>query len=259
MKILAFSSNKGGVGKSTLALLTGNAGASAGFRVLICDIDYQSNSTQYHIPNMEGIEEKNIYKVLTQGNVLENIIPSYIDGIDIIPATYEAHSLFRSISPQTVVNLFSQEELAARYDLLIFDCPPSLNNLVLGAWMTADTIVTPARIDKWDITGLNTLREAIKEALGDKIGNWKIVLNFMSRRKTSLDETFREWHPEIIPVEIPNTVIIHRAMHDNFVITRTKKAERVFDRIIDLTSNLMGKEIVLRRIEYNGTTKSRCQ
>lgn len=245
MKILAFSSNKGGVGKSTLALLTANTAAAAGLRVLICDIDYQSNSTQYHIPDMKGVEEKNIYKVLTQGNVLENIIPSYIEGIDIIPATYEAHSLFRSISPHTVVDLFSQAALAEKYDLLIFDCPPSLNNLVLGAWMAAHTIVTPARIDKWDITGLNTLREAIKKALGSKKVNWKIVLNFMSPRKTTLDETFREWHPEIIPVEIPNTVIIHRAMHDNFVITRTKKAQRVFDRIIALASNLIGKNIVL--------------
>ena len=47
MKLLSFVAIKGGVGKTTLALLTGQYLASKDHRVLFIDLDHQSNQCLY--------------------------------------------------------------------------------------------------------------------------------------------------------------------------------------------------------------------
>jgi len=49
MKTICFSSIKGGTGKSSLCILTANYAASAGYRVLVADLDIQNSVTSYYL------------------------------------------------------------------------------------------------------------------------------------------------------------------------------------------------------------------
>ncbi len=48
MKLISFVAIKGGVGKTTLALLTGQYLASQGYKVLLIDLDHQCNLTHFY-------------------------------------------------------------------------------------------------------------------------------------------------------------------------------------------------------------------
>ena len=62
MKIVTFGSIKGGVGKTSMAAMTANCLAAAGFKVLVIDMDW-NNSLSFYYLDKEGAEmarEKNI-------------------------------------------------------------------------------------------------------------------------------------------------------------------------------------------------------
>jgi len=244
MKTIVFSSFKGGVGKTTLALLTANTLAASGHRVLIIDLDHQGNSTQYHVPGMNGIEQRNTHEMLVTGQIAECIIPSHIPNVDIVASSYNIHNL-KTINPRKLPAILAHSECVEHYDACIIDCPPSLDNLILGAWMASDIIITPARVDLWDAMGLQTFRDTIRRETPDKLQSWKIVLNFMRRTDTSLDSAFRQRYTEIVDVEIPDTAIIKHAIHRGEVITKTKRTQHVYEIIIKFTEMLVDERIAL--------------
>ena len=55
--IITFSSMKGGVGKTTNAILTAANLAARGFKVLYFDLDTNNSGTMYFTQGIEGIEE----------------------------------------------------------------------------------------------------------------------------------------------------------------------------------------------------------
>jgi len=245
MKTIVFSSFKGGVGKTTLALLTANTLASAGYRILIIDLDHQGNSTQYHVPDMHEIAERNIHEVLIRERIMEYTIPSHIPNISIIASSYNIHNL-RAMNPRMLPNILTNSACAENYDVCVIDCPPSLDNIILGAWMASNIIITPARIDRWDAMGLQAFRDAIQREAPDKLESWKVVLNFMRRTNSELESAFRQRYAEIIDVEIPDSAIIKNAIHQDEVITKTKRTQFVYETIIKLTETLVDEHISLQ-------------
>ncbi len=165
MKVIAFFNVKGGVGKTTTAVNVAYNLAAEGKRVLLADLDPQSNSSDFY--DREGNTEFTMCHVLSDGNIPPNEVVSKTSfkNLDIIPAHL---SLGRAekllMSDTTVPQQFRLKRYLVKlwdnYDYCILDCSPSPENLVnINGLAVADAVFVPLKCDKWAMCGLeNTLK-----------------------------------------------------------------------------------------------------
>lgn len=247
MTTVAFSSFKGGTGKSSLSVLLGNAFAAAGLRVLMVDLDHQRNTTQYHSTDPDLVVEKNIAEAFHRGDLQESILQSHIDNIDFVAGSFGILQQ-RAASPRTLARLL--EPVRSTYDVVVIDCPPTLDNIVLNAWNAADRIVTPARLDGFDLDGVGAFGKALDSEVPEKSSCWTVVLNeYRSRSSSSdsldqqLEKAFIDRYPNLSVVRIPETVAVYRALHNGEAITTAQRTVRVYEAVVTLASELIGTPV----------------
>lgn len=88
-KVITLANFKGGVGKSTSTAAIGACLAMKGYKVLLVDLDGQSNLTLYYVPNAD-IMEDSIFDTLVSGKAIPiiNVKPN----LDIVPSSLEMSS-----------------------------------------------------------------------------------------------------------------------------------------------------------------------
>ena len=74
MKTIAFSSIKGGTGKSSLAILISNMLGQQDYRVLVIDMDVQNSATFYYLDKANGVDQKNVARALQTQDVAPNVL-----------------------------------------------------------------------------------------------------------------------------------------------------------------------------------------
>ncbi len=169
MRKIAVYNNKGGVGKTSLAVnLAGGFERFFGKRVLVVDCDGQANATDYLLPEGTQSVDASICDAVNGISARDLIRPVYIDwhrgrrklGIDIIPASRkmelaEVNSLF------TVKDALS--EIESNYDYCIFDCPPSLTDFSLSALIACSYVIVPALPDMDSLSGYDALMDVVRD------------------------------------------------------------------------------------------------
>jgi chromosome partitioning protein len=245
VKVISLSSFKGGTGKSSLSVLLTNTYAAAGKRVLVVDLDHQQNTTSYHATDRDAIVSANIAEAYHRGRLDGNVLPSHVVNVDFVAGSFGILQQ-RSASPRTLAGLL--EPVRGRYDVVVVDCPPTLDNLVLSAWDAADTIVTPARLDAFDLEGLDTFGETLKREAPDG-KRWIVAVNFYRSRSTGegslgfdLLEAYRDRFP-LSDYHVPDTTAIFRAVHNGEALTDAKRTQTVFQAIVGLAGEAYGEPV----------------
>jgi len=162
-KIIAVANQKGGVGKTTTCVNLCAALSDLGSKVLLCDMDPQSNTT-----SGMGIDKKkpsqNIYNVLIDGIKASEVIRKTPYGY-VIPA-----SSVLSGAGIELVMMESREfilrnalaDLRGLYDYIFIDCPPSLEMLTINSLCAADTVLIPVQCEYFVLEGLTDLMSTIR-------------------------------------------------------------------------------------------------
>src|SRR4030043_536703 len=88
MKIITFASKKGGVSKTTSAILTGLILAEKK-KVLMIDLDSQNALTSFFFENLEDITGKTILEALKGEKLFKQTIHKISDNIHVIPSVLE--------------------------------------------------------------------------------------------------------------------------------------------------------------------------
>ena len=145
MTTLALYSNKGGVGKTTTAVNLSYLAAQSGARTLICDLDPQSSATYYFRVKPKL---KSGAKGFIKGGkpVYKSVKGTDYENLDLLPADFSLRNLDVSFDKlkrskkrlRKIIAPFKDE-----YDIIILDCPVTINILAENILNTVDYALVP--------------------------------------------------------------------------------------------------------------------
>ena len=165
-RIVAVANQKGGVGKTTTAINLVASVASRGYRVLLVDFDPQGNASS-GVGYPRDRVELSIYDALVGDVTMEDVVrPTEITTLFVVPATTDlVGAEIELISAERRERFLADAlaPIAAAYDYIVIDCPPSLGLLTLNALVAADGVVVPMQAEYFALEGLSALTSTIEK------------------------------------------------------------------------------------------------
>jgi chromosome partitioning protein len=160
--VIAFANQKGGVAKTTTTLNLAVAFAESGHRVLCIDLDPQGNLTMSQGIDPDKVEHS-LYDVLVNDMPLSEIIVRR--EIDIAVASIDLAGAEIAMSTKIGRERTLEKalkEVAADYDFVCIDTPPSLGLLTINALTAANKVIVPVQCEYLSMRGLVQLQNTLR-------------------------------------------------------------------------------------------------
>lgn len=163
-RVVAIANQKGGVGKTTTAVNLAAALGRLDKKVLLIDLDPQGNATVAIGVDKDQLNAS-VFEVLV-GEMKPKAAIVHVEqaNIDLMPANgdltaAEVELLEEDMGPKRLRKALKKTR--SNYDIIIIDCPPTLNMLTLNALTAADGIVVPVQCEFFALEGLSALMDTI--------------------------------------------------------------------------------------------------
>ncbi|MDB3999495.1 ParA family protein [Litorivicinus sp.] len=166
---------KGGVGKSSIAVNLAAASAKSGFKTLLIDLDVQGNSTHYIVgeqsERLPGVEDffQNQLSLYSREPMTSLIHQSAYPNLSIMPSGRGLLELEHKLESRYKMYKLKEAlaELITDFDRIYLDTPPALNFFSRSAMIAADRVVVPFDCDTFSKQALYQLTETIEEIKAD--------------------------------------------------------------------------------------------
>ncbi|EGR1094922.1 AAA family ATPase [Vibrio cholerae] len=278
-KIISFINLKGGVGKTTTAVNIAAALAEDGEKVLVIDLDPQTNATVslisqnewqdrhdngqtlYHLFNdmLEGHSEFNIDEAICHD-------AGGINGLDLLPSSMFLVDIQDNIPDMDNKAYVSHvdvlgnaiEDIKDDYDFIIIDCPPNLGAITLNGINISDCYVVPTVPDILSKIGISLILNRIdsfkrrKRSCNIKLAGiifTKVDYRTNLHKSTMLELRSGDLSENVFAMEFPQRISVAEAPIDSkpFLTSNTAKSKADFRETRGIIYNLT--EEFIERVE----------
>ncbi len=151
---IAILNQKGGVGKTTTAVTLASGFARQDCRVLLVDLDTQSNVTDcLGLPHSDDL--RRLLSPDLRCPIEQAVTPSGLEHLDVIRSDKSTTALKQTLAGVTLREYVLADALeSAAYDMILLDCAPSADILHFAALVAADYLLIPTRLDKLAVNGV---------------------------------------------------------------------------------------------------------
>ena len=196
MAIISIAMQKGGSGKTTTALNLAAAYRELGIKVLLVDLDPQSNLTQaLGIPDCTGHSIYTAIKAEAAGEEanLRSLIQT-IHGLDLLPA-----SLDLSEAELELVSVYGREHILGNllsavkedYEHILIDCPPAIGMLTVNALVVSEYVLMPLQAEFLPMKGVESFMRSYDRIHKRLNKDLKILGVLLTRFDTRIKMTHR--------------------------------------------------------------------
>lgn len=213
-KIVSFSNQKGGVGKSTMCIQSAYYLAiKEQAKTLVLDFDAQGNTSSRIVPH-ETNSEGELVPVYSGTRVVD-LFKENIDPIQVLPCPCGAdliHTLKNDHELNEIEGISLEDalrprehlrELMQQYDYVLIDCPPSLGRKLFAALAMSTHVVAPVKLSGFAYDGLEGLLNTLIGIQNSVNPDLEILGVFINDRTSSLSHERAE---EKIRAAIPDLV-----------------------------------------------------
>jgi chromosome partitioning protein len=214
MVAIALANQKGGVGKTTITIGYAEIACALGLRVLVVDCDPQGNasaglatpanenSLADILENEIELSPENADEYIQRSSWVNEISTSRGTGVGSIDVI-AAHSHLATVETHLAadpIGAFDRlkralESVRDRFDLILFDCPPSLGLLTINALFAADEVIIVSAPSAWSSDGVETFMNNVARIASRRDGKPHIagiVVNNVGRTRDG-----KYWESEI--------------------------------------------------------------
>ncbi|WP_224167044.1 ParA family protein [Arthrobacter sp. StoSoilA2] len=201
MQVVSISSLKGGVGKTSVTTGLASAALAAGIPTLVVDLDPHADATTALGVQRGGqLDIGRMLKSPRKAKLPENVASSswVSNGSSGGKLDVAVGSAFTGIYDRPDLGRRDLRRLSAvlagttNYELILVDCPPSLNGLTRMAWSASDRVVLVAEPGLFSVAGTERTMRAIqlfRQEFAPHLAPAGIVANRV--RSGSAEHTFR--------------------------------------------------------------------
>lgn len=196
-RVISIINQKGGVGKTTSTINIAAALSALKRKVLVIDMDPQSNLSQSLGIQTENLENT-VYDLLREVETFENILYKK-EKFDVLPS-----NIGLSGAELELAGVAGREFLLQRgisqiieegvYDYILIDCSPSLGILTLNSLVASQEVFIPVQSQFLSMQGLSQLMrtiEIVKTRLNKDIKVSGVILTMYDKR-TNLSKEVSE-------------------------------------------------------------------
>lgn len=185
--IISIANEKGGVAKTTTTLSLGGALVEMGKKVLLLDLDPQSNLTLSLGVETDQKVSSLLNLVLDKLNPTEVIIKTQIAGLELFPSNGDIRMAERLLPMQPNYQLSLKNILSTienNYDFIILDCPPFLGAITLNALMTSNLLLLPTQAEYYSVFALKNMMAMVRQvrSLGNSSLRYRLLLTMFDKR-----------------------------------------------------------------------------
>jgi len=233
-KIIAVVNQKGGVGKTTTAVNLTAALHDLGLRVLLCDFDPQANASSGLGVDKRKIR-RDVYDVIIDDVPAQEAIITTKFG-DVLPSSADlagaAVELIGIENPNhRLANALSA--VKDQYDLILIDCPPSLEMLTLNGLAAAEGILVPVQCEYYALEGLSDLMSTlrmVKKRINPGLEIFGVALTMFDGRtnfSTQVAQEVRKHFPgKVYTTVIPRNIRLAEAPSHGLPVTAYDRSSK---------------------------------
>jgi len=203
--IITIFNQKGGCGKTTTVLTLGSILAEMNKRVLILDLDPQSNTTAG--VGIKNVTDKNTYDLLKSSKLMHDEVTSFITKTDFQNLYCIPSDVSLSNAEITLSNVICRESILKKiikhidrdFDFILIDTPPSLGLLSINSLTAADYLIIPTNANYFCVKGIEDVistYQLVKTNLNNNLDIGVLItmfngnINLSKSIKANLHEAF---------------------------------------------------------------------